>query len=107
MQKSFNLPHNIRVEIDITPEWWSGEFGPKNLVSNNPKNLVSDNPKVAGLISTAMLMAVELYPNSLSEVRISRQHLKLLTMVPTDTTNAALCERAGQLVERMNALCPG
>lgn len=88
--------HNVQVEIDVTPDWWIGAQGPTNLKSSNPH--------IAALISKALLMAVELYPNSVSEIRVSPSRFKILTMIPTDTTNEALCERAGALVERLNAL---
>lgn len=93
-----NRYQNLRVELEITPEWWS-LMGGRALGKNNVES--------ATAISKAMLMAVDLFPNSLAEVRVSRAALKLIVMVPSDVTTAQLCEKAGALVERMNGLVSG
>lgn len=89
---------NLRVELEITPEWWP-------LMGGNA--LGRNNAESANAISKAMLMAVDLFPNSLAEVRVSRAALKLVVMVPADVTTAMLCEKAGELVDRMNGIVSG
>ncbi len=88
----------LRVELEVTPEWWP-LMGGKALGKNNVESALA--------ISKAMLMAVDLFPNSLGEVRVSRASLKLVVMVPSDVTTAMLCEKAGVLVERMNGIVGG
>lgn len=86
----------LRVELEVTPEWWS----------TMNKCFGRDNGDSALAISKASLMAMNLFPNSLAEVRVSREALKLVVVVPFDVTGATLCEKAGALVERMNGLIP-
>ncbi len=93
-------PHKLRVELEVTPDWWS-RLGGKALGCS--EQIASEMS--ADLIARSMLLATAAFVTC--EVRLSRSALKILTFVPEDGTFAAVCEKAGQLRERMNALHVG
>lgn len=93
MAKTNTIVRDMRVEVEVTPRWWS-RLG--------AKQLGQESTREADMIARSMLLAVGAFTTC--EVRVSRNALKLILFVPPDITFAQLSEKAGQLTDRMNEL---
>ncbi len=93
MPKMTLRPHQLRVELEVTPDWWSC-FGAKELGIKNPH--------AADLLARSMLIATGMFESS--EVRLSRSYFKLIVFIPSDSTFATVSEKAGALRDKLNAL---
>ncbi len=90
MAKPTSNHERIKVELEVTPDWWLAQSG------------VTRESWIP-LVTRAMLLAIDGF--DASEIRVSRCKMKLIVFVPSDdVTLAALCERASSLREKMNAL---
>ena len=91
----FAVDSVVKVELDITPDWWS-MYGGKAL---SPKY-----PAEANRIAKAMMMAIEMFPGAVVEVRVTRSTLALLARVTNDMSMDTLRERGRGMVAKLNEL---
>lgn len=88
----------IRIELEVTPDWWD-RFGAKQM-----GNRTDEGQRNALLVSRSMLLACDAFTTA--EIRVSRNHLKLVVILPNDhdVTFATITEKASRLRDCMNAL---